>query len=227
MLFLVVGASGSGKTTLIKHLGSAADVDLVVHDFDEIGVPERATPSWRQHANEEWLQRILREYADQDVLLAGNTPLGELLATPSATSLDCLACCLLDCSPSVRRRRVADRERFSPYWMSWQLSWAAWLRRHAHDPQWEQGVIRHQYAPAEMRWERWVHWSKEDPRWQCEIIDTSNATVLESVGALIDWVRVEQRLRARNRLARNRRWWDGGLDPCDVVGSACLHTATA
>ncbi len=63
--------------------------ELAIHDFDEIGVPPKAEIAWRHHADEAWLRRA-REYQAEgvDLLLAGQTPFGELLAAPSATQLE-------------------------------------------------------------------------------------------------------------------------------------------
>jgi hypothetical protein len=45
---------------------------LVVHDFDEIGIPSTADTPWRQRSMEDWIQRVL-DYQDEgvDVLLLG------------------------------------------------------------------------------------------------------------------------------------------------------------
>jgi len=206
MLLLLVGASGSGKTAVIGQPQLRSRPNLAVHDFDEIGVPDGAMPSWRQSANEAWLQRILR--SDEDVLLSGQTPLGELLATPSAVQLDAIACCLLDCEDRPRLDRLARRERWTEEETSWHLEWAAWLRRHARDPQWRQDVIRHPYAPGEMRWDRWVDWQSGDPRWQCEIVDTSACTVAESAVAVSRWVERQRGARSTCALMRANRWWE-------------------
>jgi hypothetical protein len=74
MLSTVAGSSCSGKTTTAR---ACADLDhMVVHDFDEIGVPSAADIRWRQRGMETWLRRVL-DYQDKglDVLLAGQSPL--------------------------------------------------------------------------------------------------------------------------------------------------------
>jgi hypothetical protein len=208
MLLLLVGASGSGKTAVIGQPQVRSRPDLAVHDFDEIEVPNGATPSWRQSANEAWLQRILAGDQGQDVLLAGQTPLGELLATPSAVHLDAIACYLLDCRDATRLDRLEGRTRWTAEETSWHLAWAAWLREHARDPQWHQDVIRHAYAPPEMRWERWTNWQRGDPRWQCERIDTSDLTIAESAAAVGSWVERQRATRSTGALTRANRWWE-------------------
>lgn len=58
---------------------------LVVHDFDDIGVPGAADNRWRQRSMERWLRRVLDYQADGiDVLLLGQSPLGEVLASELA-----------------------------------------------------------------------------------------------------------------------------------------------
>lgn len=46
MFLTIAGSSCSGKTTAVR---ACAEIDgLVVHDFDEIGVPADADVVWRQ-----------------------------------------------------------------------------------------------------------------------------------------------------------------------------------
>lgn len=80
MLFLVFGSSGAGKTAALDILlGRIAG--LAMHDFDELEIPPGVDTAWRQQANEVWVRRGLEYEADgSDLLLAGQTPFGELLA---------------------------------------------------------------------------------------------------------------------------------------------------
>jgi hypothetical protein len=112
MLFLVFGSSASGKTVALEALRGRL-FDLAIHDFDEIGVPPGAQTGWRHGANEEWLRRALDYQASgTDLLLAGQTPLGELLATPSAWKIEAISACLIDCDDATRvARRVSLRRR--------------------------------------------------------------------------------------------------------------------
>ena len=71
-----------------------------------------------------------------DVVLTGQSPLGEVLACPSATELDGIAACLVDVDDEVRRRRLEERDPGK-----WNLDaqrsfigWARWHRGHARDP---------------------------------------------------------------------------------------------
>src|SRR5919204_6432024 len=106
MIFLVSGSSAAGKTYALKELREQKP-ELAIHDFDEIGVPPKADTAWRHRANEAWLQRALEYQAEGvDLLLAGQTPFGELLATPSATRLEALSACLIDCDDETRLTRL-------------------------------------------------------------------------------------------------------------------------
>ena len=135
MLFLVFGSSASGKTFALAPLSRRLP-DLVVHDFDEIGVPAGADLEWRLWANEEWLRTALRhQRAGRDMLLAGNTPPGELLDSPSAPLVEAISACLLDCDDATRTERLRAR---GESWLARTgaeltdyLAWAERLRQHA------------------------------------------------------------------------------------------------
>ena len=199
VLFLLFGSSASGKTVAIDALrGRVAGV--AVHDFDEIGVPSGANTAWRHRASEEWVRRALEYQArGLDVLLAGQTPLGELLATPSAPLLDAISACLLDCDDETRIARLRPR---GPGWLARSagelehyLSWAAWMRGHATDPAWRPDVIRHDETDQEMRWwERWEGWTAGDPRWRVLRIDTTQLSPEEVADALAAWIEAEREL---------------------------------
>jgi hypothetical protein len=109
VLFLLFGSSGAGKTSAISALHGRIS-GVAVHDCDEIGVPADADTAWRQRANEVWLRRALDYQGDGvDLLLAGQTPLGELLAAPSAPCAEAIAACLLDCDDETRLARLRAR----------------------------------------------------------------------------------------------------------------------
>jgi len=109
MLFVLTGSSAAGKSAVLPAL--AARVESVeTHDFDELGVPRGASRQWRQEATEEWTKRVVASHADgRDTLIAGQTPIGEWLAVPSATELDGVAVCLLDVSDRIRAERLSRR----------------------------------------------------------------------------------------------------------------------
>lgn len=60
------------------------------------------------------------------------------------------------------------------------LSWTAWLRVHAAEPQWRQDVIRDIGLPT-MNRERWVHLKRGDPSWKVHVIDTIWLTVAQVI----------------------------------------------
>jgi hypothetical protein len=199
VLFLLFGSSGAGKTRALSVLRDRLP-ELAIHDFDEIGVPFGADMAWRRGANERWVQRALDYQATGvDVVLAGQTPFGELLATPSADKLEGIAACLLDCDDEVRIARLGAR---GPEWFARTggdlhayLSWAEWMRRHATDPTWRQEVIRQDDSATEMRWERWSNWCAGDPRWRVRVIDTSRLAVDRVADALEGWIEEERARR--------------------------------
>jgi len=162
VLFLLFGSSGSGKTVVLDELRDR-NVGLAIHDFDEIGVPVEADTAWRHRADEEWVRRALECQADgRDVLLAGQTPFGELLATPSALRLEAVSACLIDCEDATRESRLAVRGGSAD--LQAFAAWAEWMRRHASDPRWRQDVIRHPETESDMQWSRWAEWDASDPR---------------------------------------------------------------
>jgi hypothetical protein len=198
VFFLLFGSSGSGKTVVLPALRERVD-GLAVHDFDEIGVPSGADLAWRHRANEQWVQRALEHQAEgTDLLLAGQTPLGELLATPAATRLEAISACLLDCDDATRAARMRAR---GPEWLSRTggtfqdyLNWAGWMRAHAADPASGVEVIRCEAAWSEMRWSRWSGWRAGDARWHVHVIDTSASPVEEVARQLVEWIDGERAL---------------------------------
>ena len=195
MLFLIFGSSAAGKTFALDALRGRVP-DLAIHDFDEVGVPADADKTWRQHSNEVWIGRAL-EYQAQgmDLLLAGQTPIGELLASPSAPLLEAISACLIDCDDETRvaRLRARGSECFGGSAADLQayLSWAEWMRRHAEDPTWRPDVIR-EGAAEELRWERWSAWQRGDPRWRVRVIDTTALPVEHVADQLSAWIDEER-----------------------------------
>jgi hypothetical protein len=197
MLFLLFGSSAAGKTAALRGIRERMP-DVCSHDFDEIGVPPDADTAWRQRKNEEWVRRALdRQLAGDDFLLSGQTPLGEVLATPSAAELDGISACLLDCDDQTRLDRIRAR---GPEWLERvpgelqdYLNWAEWMRRHARNPRWRQDVIRSAGA-AGMRWDRWTAWHEGDPRWRVRVVDTSTLTIDAVANELARWIADEREL---------------------------------
>lgn len=209
MLFILTGSSGAGKTAVLEHLFGTVE-NLAVHDFDEVGIPVGADGRWRQQETETWVKRAVWYHARSiDTLVAGQTPLGEWLAVPSATRVDGVAACLLDVNPEVQTERLASRGRTpcDPALKDLK-AWAAWHRTHAVDPQYEQGVLTENGWEA-MRWERWDRWTRQHPCWAYSILDTSHVPVEETAAKVRGWIDESRQLHARGELPVSGRWCDG------------------
>lgn len=207
MFLTVAGSSCSGKTTAVR---ACAEIDgLVVHDFDEIGVPPSADTVWRQRSMEEWIQRVLRYQADGlDVLLTGQSPLGEVLASPSAIGLDAIAACLLDVDDRVRWQRLESRDpgRWSTEAKRSFIGWGRWHRGHAADPRYRPGVITTAgYEP--MQWGRWSDWTSTDPRWAVQVLDTTGRSVEQSAADIRRWISDARASLAVGQLALDTGTW--------------------
>ncbi|MEV6637076.1 hypothetical protein AB0M54_40705 [Actinoplanes sp. NPDC051470] len=185
MLWSVAGSSCSGKTTAARACGTIPGV--VVHDFDELGVPDGADLKWRQRGLETWLRRVLAYQAgDIDVVLLGQSPLGEVLAAPSAPLLDGLATCVLDVADDERVRRLERRDpgKWSPAQHEAFVKWGQWHRGHAADPGHHPEILT-VGGWAEMAWDRWPSHAAE---WPVPVFDTTGRTVDETSAAIRDWV---------------------------------------
>lgn len=194
VLLTIVGAHCSGKTTAAKACASIPG--LVVHDFDEVGVPSDADAQWRHRTMEQWLQRVLAYQADGvDVLLTGQSPFGEVLACPSTPRLNGLAALLLDVADDERLRRLEQRDpgRYDADAKRRCLGWATWLRHHADDPRYVPEAITTDGWP-EMAWHRWRHWTADDPRWTVPVVDTTGRTVAESAAEIRHWAEDARRV---------------------------------
>jgi hypothetical protein len=210
MLLKLTGSSGAGKTTLCFAVGARLD-GIAVHEFDEVGVPDPPFPPyWRNRMTELWVRRAL-EYQSRgiDLLLSGNSPLGEVLAAPSAPLLDGIAVCLIDVADQVRRDRLAvrDRDRWDAAAMDAFCGWAAWHREHAGDPRYRPDVIIDGSWPR-MAWHRWTGWTAADPRWRTPVIDTTGRSLAESVDQVEQWVNEQRDAHRRGRLALAGGWDD-------------------
>lgn len=207
MLFKLTGSSCSGKTTLAYATASRLQ-QIAVHDFDELGVPAGADLHWRQRTTELWVRRAL-EHQERgvDLLLTGQSPLGEVLATPSAPLLDGIAVCLVDVADEVRQARLAERDpgRWDPPAVDAFLGWAAWHRLHALDPRHRPDVIIENSWP-EMAWHRWTAWHAGDPRWRTELLDTSGLPLAMSVVQVERWITEQREMHMAGQLALSQDW---------------------
>jgi hypothetical protein len=150
-----------------------------------------------------WVRRAL-EFQDRglDLLLTGNSPLGEVLAAPSAPQLNGIAVCLIDVADQERRDRLAvrDKGRWDHAAIDAFCGWAAWHRGHARDPRYRPEVIISGSWP-EMAWHRWTGWTAEDPRWHTHVIDTSGRPLAASVDQAERWVTEQREAHRSGRLA--------------------------
>lgn len=205
MFFLLSGSAASGKTTIARGLPTLLTrVDC--HDADEMVA---TTGTERCEQLEQWVgQALAAQQAGQDFLLTSHSPLGELLACPSAPQLAGIAACVLDCADTARVARMRARG-IDPRWPPSQdlLNWAAWHRMHAWDPQWESRVIAAN-GPATHRYDRWRDWQQGDPRWQVDLLDTTRLTTDETLRGLVAWV--ERKRLEPNPLAAATHWWEAG-----------------
>jgi hypothetical protein len=223
-LFLVFGSSAAGKTTALEGLRVRMP-DLAVHDFDELEPPPRATQGWRHTANEEWLQRaIAYQEVGRDIVLCGQTPFGELLATPSATKINGISACLIDCDDATRASRIRARgeswfkrtaghlqhEFTWEQWIERHISWARWLREHAGDPTARPEAILNP-SGSEMVWSRWTDLNPGDPCWRVHVIDTTRLNPEAVAVELANWIEAERAL-----LRRGKHPWAFGREDTDV-----------
>jgi hypothetical protein len=206
VLLKLAGSACSGKTTVAR---ACTDFDdLVVHDFDELRVPSTADTCWRQRALEEWIQRTLSyQRRGCSVLLTGQSPLGEVLACPSAPLLEGIAVCLLDLDDAERVVRLDHRNpgRWNELAKQGFLGWAQWHRDHAADPRARPEVITVE-GWDEMRWHRWLDWSRDDPRWNTTVISTTGRRVEETARTVEDWIATARTLLADGHLSLGTGW---------------------
>ncbi|UIJ34964.1 hypothetical protein [Allobranchiibius sp. GilTou73] len=191
MLLLVTGSSCSGQTTAAR---LCADLpQLAVHDSDEHGVPSDADTAWRQRDLRRWVQEAIRlEQTGTDLLLTGQSPIGELLAVPEADRLP-TAVLLMDVEDPTRWRRLEERDpgKWSREEKRAFVGWARWHRAHAVDAAFHPEVLT-EGAAAGMRWDRWLPGAGTGPSWMVEVINTTEQDVTTTAAALRDWVSLQR-----------------------------------
>jgi hypothetical protein len=121
-----------------------------------------------------------------------------MLAAPSASRLNAVSGCLLDCDDQTRLKRLRNRGHA---WLDRSggnlhdyLNWAEWMRQHAVDPRRRVDVIRIDATKNEMRWSRWSTWKRGDPRWNVTTIETTNLPVEDVAQRVRDWIARERQL---------------------------------
>lgn len=203
MFFLVSGAAAAGKSTLLRNISNQIG-DLACHDHDEKRVVDMYT---RCQQLEQWVQSALKfQREGHDFLLVSHSPLGELLACPSAPKLSGISACLLDCSDIVRITRMRKRG-VDTRWPPTQhvLNWAAWHRMHAWDSQWEQHVIVGN-GPSDHFYDRWTSWEQNDERWHVRVIDTTTIDAGQVLDMVVMWIQAEK--ENPPRLSPDTKWWE-------------------
>ncbi|MDQ6741928.1 MAG: hypothetical protein M3Z97_03335 [Candidatus Dormibacteraeota bacterium] len=159
----------------------------------------------RQRRLQNRLAEIRREDGRADVLYAGQSPLGELLACPIATEFAGIAPCLLDCRDSIRIQRVRSRGWQNDIRESDLLRWSTWMRLHAVDSQHDQSVLVAGGAPG-LRWETWNRWQRGDPRWRVNVIDNSHQDLAATIERLLAWIADQSGLQKAGELPLTAGW---------------------
>lgn len=140
---MVTGASGTGKTAAIECLEARGHPGVRCHYLDRIGVPSvdamardfGSPEGWQAWVTRSWIERLSAQAEEGvvDVLDSQTRPsfvLDAVAATPGDAPATRIV--LLECSPEMRRRRLAGRgqadladERME--------EWAAYLRGEADE----------------------------------------------------------------------------------------------
>lgn len=91
---------------------------LRVNDSDEHGVPSNADTAWRQSTLQRWVRLAIDLDGQRiDLLVTGQSPLGDLLAVPEATQVD-IAVCLLDVDdPTSVEASFTPPDHVSQMWL--------------------------------------------------------------------------------------------------------------
>jgi energy-coupling factor transporter ATP-binding protein EcfA2 len=187
VLLLVTGASGAGKTSVRESISGAVGDDIEAVELRHLGaVPANPDIAWRQRMAEQAVVRAAELAAQHRHLLLAGDPVapGEVLAAPSAPSVD-IAVCLLDVTAQVQRdrlRRRGDPDELLPH----HVAFADWMRRHAADPRHMPHVLA-DGGWAEMRWSRLHHMSTDD--WQITVIDGSPLSTADTSQLVLQWIR--------------------------------------
>jgi len=202
MLYILSGAAASGKSTMIKLLKQELK-NTECYDYDDIPVKNAEE---RCLAAEEWIKRAIKAQNEgKDFILATHSPLGELLACPSAIELDGISPCLLDCNDFVRAERYRNRRQFEEWPLCQDtLCWAVYHRMHASEPDWEQRIIVNKEISGHV-WDRWTGWKKGDKRWDVKIIDNSFLADEDTFSILLEWVKTKK--NNENFLTVESKWW--------------------
>lgn len=186
-MLLLTGASGVGKSTVRTVI--APELPPEVECVELLGLtppPKAMTAAWRQQTAELAVQRAVELQAEgRHLLLAGDpVPAAEIVAAPSAASLEAIAVCLLDASPEVQAQRLTQRGD-PPELLHHHQAFAEWMRKQANDP------LHMPHVVTENGWEqmRWDRLESVAADWQMRTIDTTDLTKREAADAVRDWCR--------------------------------------
>lgn len=187
MLLLITGASGVGKSTVRAvvepDLSPWVECVELVHLTPAPRVMSRV---WRQQTAETAVRRAVELQASgRHLLLCGDpVPAAELVATPSAASLDAIAVCLLDVAPDAQAERLALR-RDDPAPLPHHQAFAEWMRRQATDP------LHMTHVVSDGGWDsmRWERLQALSAHWKMHTIDTTAMTRQDVAEAVLEWCR--------------------------------------
>lgn len=187
VLLLVTGASGVGKSSVRAVVAPALSPTVeCVELLDLTPLPEAMTRIWRQRTAEAAVRRAVDLQASgRHLLLAGDpVPAAEVVAAPSASSLDAIAVCLLDAAPEAQAERLAARGDH-PALLPHHQAFAEWMRRQAGDP------LHMTHVVSEAGWEemRWERLERLAPHWRMHTIDTTHMTLRAVADAVLGWCR--------------------------------------
>src|SRR6185312_589998 len=138
-ILVVTGASGSGKTAAVRALEERNLEGLRCFYFDSIGVPSTEEmdrefgggEARQEEATRRWIKRLVSESDSGTVsILDGQTRPSFVRAALAGGESKHLGIVLLECSPAVRRARLAQRGQ--PELATLRMdNWAAYLRGQA------------------------------------------------------------------------------------------------
>jgi hypothetical protein len=186
VLLLVSGASGSGKSSVRQAIAAHIEPAVTSVELRHLdSIPAVPTLAWRQQMAERAVKRAQQlAKGGRDLLLAGDPVApGEVLAAPSAPTVD-IAICLLDIDEEAQRERLlrrGDPEELLPH----HVAFADWLRRHAEDPSHMPHVLRGD-GWSGMRWSQVADWPRD--QWQMAVIDVSRLRRDEVNEAVLQWI---------------------------------------
>ncbi len=139
-VLVVTGASGAGKTTVVRSLEARALPGVRCYYFDAVGVPTvdvmhrdfGGPERWQSVTTHRWIDQFAANPdAAELCVLDGQTRPSVVRRAAERAGIRFLRIVLLDCTPAVRRARLAG-ERSQPELSNPQMDcWAAYLRGQA------------------------------------------------------------------------------------------------